>query len=329
MRILVRIIVPILLVVPVVYFVAIATEASHRLVNQQYRTSDCRTPAHAGLRYEPINYDGTSDEALLTEADPWECVGRASAAGDELRAGDGVRLAGWYLPSADPAVGPSGPTVVLAHGWTGNKSGQLEEAALFRQTMNVVLFDFRNHGQSGAAATTQGIHEQRDLHAVIDWVVEHKGPETIVLWGQSMGGHVAVNVAADDPRVDAVILDATHPRLTIPMANRIEEDYPFGQIAAIATVAGAWLRTGVNVIGDDPIDAIDDLGDRPVLVIAAGKDETIPVHEIEAMYRHAIAAGVSARIEVCPEAEHHESIDVCPEAYATWTSDFLATVLER
>ena len=37
---------------------------------------------------------------------------------------DGVRIAGWYVPAAN-GIGPTGPTVVLMHGFSGNKSGIL------------------------------------------------------------------------------------------------------------------------------------------------------------------------------------------------------------
>lgn len=316
------------LAVPIAYLAAIGVEASHRLVNQHTRSGECRIPAHVGLAYEAINYDVVADAALLDEPDPWDCVGAGAPAGDELVTEDGVRLAGWYIPATGD-IGPDGPTVILSHGWTGNKGSQLDEALMFVDRANVVLFDFRNHGQSQDAVTTQGIHEQRDLSAVIDWVVGTKGASEIILAGQSMGGHTTVNVAADDPRVDAVVLEATHPRVMLPMANRIEQDYPFGGPGAVATVLATWFRTGVNVASDDPIEAIDDLGDRPLLLVAAGSDDTIPVDEIEAMGDRALAAGVDARFEVCPEAEHHLVVETCPTEYQRWVDGLLDTVLDR
>lgn len=326
MRTVVRLVAALLVIAPLVYFTVIGVEASHQLVNQHTRSADCRTPGHVGVAYEPINYDGASDEPLLAAPDPTECATFAAPAGDGLVTVDGVSLAGWYLPSRAP-IGDDGPTVILAHGWTGNKSGQIDEALIFLERTNVVMFDFRNHGQSEAAPTTQGIHEQRDLAAVVDWVVREKGAETIVLWGQSMGGHTAVNVAADDERVDALILDVTHPTLRIPMANRLEaKGYPLGGLGAWATVLGAWVRTGVNVVSDDPIDAVTELGDRPVLMIAAESDDTIPVAEIRAMADHASAAGVDARFAVCEGAEHHLVVNTCPDDYARWMHEMLDAI---
>lgn len=313
-----------LVVAAVAYFGYIGVEASHRLVNRHTRNADCTTPAQLGIAYEAVNYDIATDaEMAAREPVMTECSSQGAAPGDALVTDDGVRLAGWYVPAAS-GIGPEGPTVVVSHGWTNNKSGVIETLSIFHDAYNVVLFDFRNHGQSQNSETTQGINEQRDLAAVLDWLVATKGPQTIVLWGQSMGGHAAVNVAADDPRVDALILDSTHSRLTVPMANRIENDgYPFGGGGAYAGVIGAWVRTGVNVLGDDPIQAIAELGSRPVLIIHAGADDTIPLSDAEAMRDAALGAGVNARLEVCPDAGHADVIETCPDDYRRWVDELL------
>lgn len=225
------------------------------MVNRHYRTPDCRTPAHLGIEYDAINYDEATDARLQAEPDPLNCTGpREVELGDDLVTADGVGLAGWYVPAANGT--PDGPTLVIAHGWTGNKSGGLDVLRLVNDRYNAGLFDFRNHGQSQDSQTTQGINEQRDLVAVIDWLTEHEGSDQIVLWGQSMGGHTAVNVAGDDERVDAVVLDSLHPRLIVPYALRAEEKgYPFGRLVAFAGMIGGLVRSGVNVWSDEPIDA--------------------------------------------------------------------------
>ena len=305
------------------YFGYLGMEASHRLVNRHTRNADCSTPAQLGIAYEPINYV-TEAQVTTGATGENECVAPGSMAGDQLLSSDGVKLAGWYVP-ASSGIGPGGPTVVVAHGWTNNKSGVLETLSIFHEGYNVVLFDFRNHHQSENSETTQGINEQRDFLAVLDWLEATKGPQTIILWGQSMGGHTAVNVAADDERVDALILDSTHSSLVVPLANRIEADgYPFGQIGAAATVAGTFMRTGVDVTRDDPIDAIDELGTRPVLLLHAGADETIPLADAEQIRDAGLAAGVNVRLEVCADAGHAELIDTCPDDYRRWVDEFLA-----
>lgn len=311
------------------YFGFAAAEGSRRLVEQDYRNPDCRTPAQLtpAIAYEALNYDDAGDVGLAArEPNPASCSSPGAEAGDALVSSDGIRLAGWYVPAAS-GIGPRGPTVVLSHGWTDNKSGILEALPVFHDDYNVVLFDFRNHGQSQDAETTQGIREQRDLAAILDWLEREKGPDWIVAWGQSMGGHAAVNLTARDERIDGLILDSIHSRLSVPAARRVESDgYPFGGFAALAIMVGTWVRTEVNVWSADPIEAIDDLGDRPVLIVNAGRDETIPVDDAEALRDAAVAAGVDARLEICAEAGHAGAIETCPDDYRRWVDAFLAEV---
>jgi uncharacterized protein len=325
MRRVVRIAAVALALVAVAYFGYIGVEASHRLVNQHTRNADCSTPSTLGIAYEAINYNYLPEAEVAARASgTTECVAAGSPPRDDVVTADGVRIAGWYV-SAASGIGPDGPTVVVSHGWTNNKSGVLETLSVFHDRYNVVLFDYRNHGQSDASQTTQGINEQHDLTAILDWLDAEKGPDTIVLWGQSMGGHTSANVAADDPRVDAVILDSTHSSLTVPMANRIERDgYPFGPVGAWAGILGAWVRTGVLVTADDPLGAVAELADRPLLIIHAGNDDTIPLADAERLRDAAAAAQVDVTLEVCPGAGHAEIIETCPDDYARWVAALMA-----
>lgn len=322
-----RTLLSVVLVTAVAYFGYMGMEGSHRLVNGFQTNSDCRTPDQLGIAYEAINYDIQTDAALAArESDMSDCSAPGQAAGDEVITADGVRLAGWYVPAAS-GIGPGGPTVILVHGWNDNKSGLLEDLPFFHDRYNAVLFDLRNTNQSQASQTTQGINEQRDVVAMIDWLVATKGPERIVLWGQSMGGHTAVNVAADDPRVDGLILDSTHSRVAVPMTNRIRlASYPFGEVGFLAIAFGAWIRTGVNILADDPVTAIDDLGDRPVLLIHPGHDDTIPLADAVALRDAALAAGVDARLEVCLDSGHGGPNDVCPDDYQRWIDALMERV---
>ena len=328
MHLVVRRLIGLLVILAVAYFGYMGMEGSHRLVNGFEPNADCRTPGQLGIAYEAINYDIATDAELAArEPDPNDCSASGAAPGDGLVTSDGMRLAGWYVPAASGG-GPEGSTVVLSHGWNDNKSGMLDVLPIFHDRYNLVLFDFRNHGQSADGQITQGIREQDDLAAVIDWLVAEKGQETIVLWGRSMGGHAAVNVAADDARVDGLILDSTHSRVRVPMSNRIGlAGYPFGEVGYVAVAFGAWLRTGVNVLADDPITAIDDLGSRPVLLIHPGNDDTIPLSDAEELRDAAVEAGVEARLEVCADSGHGGPSAACPTDYRRWVSDFMDEVL--
>ena len=316
-----------LLVALVAYFAYVGYEGSRRLTDPPTRTSDCRTPADMGWAYEAINYDVAGDEARVTSNAAADCAEARTAAGTALVGPGEVGLAGWYIPAGNGADA-SGPTVIVAHGWSDSKSGMLERAAVLHDTYNLVLFDFRNHGQSGRSPTTQGVREAGDVEAVVDWLETAKGPEQIALLGVSMGGASAVNEADDDERIDAIILESTHATAANAAQARIDRaGYPFSLPGSWAVLLGALVRTGEDVSAADPIQAVERLDGRPLLLISGGLDESIGPNDPEDMLAAADEAGVPAELHVCPGAGHGGSAGACAEDYPAWVLGFLDRVL--
>lgn len=316
-----------LLVAAVAYFAYVGYEGSRQLTDAPSPSNDCRTPAAFGWAYEPINYDIAGDAALEAEPDPTDCAARGAAAGDALTSFDDVPLAGWYVPAANGAD-PAGPTVVLAHGWSSNKSQLLDRAAMLHDSYNLVLFDFRNHGQSGETATTQGVREARDLHAVLDWLESSKGPTEVAVLGVSMGGASALLEAAADPRVDALVIESTHATLANAVQARLERSgYPLAMPGSWAVLLGTLLRTGEDASTADPAQAIASLDERPVLLVYGGADDAIGADDGEILRSAAEEAGSPTELQTCADAGHAESPEVCAEAYRGWVLGFLDRVL--
>jgi pimeloyl-ACP methyl ester carboxylesterase len=316
-----------LLVVLVAYFAYVGYEGSRQLTDPPNRTSDCRTPADMGWDYEAINYDRAGDASAVTTDTPDACSDARAEAGDTLVGPGDVPLAGWYIPAGNGAD-PTAPTVVVAHGWGDSKSGMLDRAAVLHATYNVVLFDFRNHGQSGRAPTTQGVREAGDLEAVVDWLVTAKGPEQIALLGVSMGGASALNEADDDERIDALVIESTHATLANAAQARLDRGgYPLSLPGSWAILLGTLMRTGEDVSAADPIQAVERLDGRPLLLINAGMDQSIGPSDAEDMLAAAEEAGVPAELEVCAAAGHAASNEACAEDYPGWVLGFLDRVL--
>lgn len=312
-----------LLVVLVTYLGYVGFEGSRQLTDAPHRSADCRTPATLGWDYEAINYDIATDAELADEPDPRTCSRLGAPAGDEVTTPDGMQIAGWWIP-AERSIGPSGPTVVLVHGWGSNKSGMLAIAEVLHAEYNLVLPDLRNHGQSSSGTTTQGVLEQQDLRAIVDWLVEAKGPEQIALLGSSMGGATSAALARTDRRIDALILDSTHATLANAAAARLAvSGYPLSVPGSWAILLGALFRTGQDVSLADPISSVARLGDRPLLILGGGLDDTIGPTDSAEMLAAAIDAGVRAELVVCDEAGHGAVIATCPDAYPGWVLGFL------
>lgn len=316
-----------ILVACVAYFGYVGYEGSRQLTDPPGRSADCRTPALLGWAYEPINYDGSMDVAMASEPDPQACIRQGPRAGTELAAADGVGLAGWYVPSASGA-GPTRPTVVLAHGWGSNKSAMLDRAAILHEAYNLVLFDFRNHGQSAPSPTTQGVREAADVRALLDWLERTKGPERVAVLGVSMGGATALAAADRDERVDALIVESTHATLAGAAQARLSvSGYPLAMPASWAILLGALIRTGEDMSSIDPLQSVERLDGRPLLLVYGGADNAIGATDAEDLRAAAEAAGNPVELRVCADAGHARSPDECPRDYAAWVLGFLERVL--
>src|SRR5829696_6926809 len=112
--------------------------------------------------------------------------------------GDGVLLTGWWFHGDSPKRG----TIIYLHGVADNRGSSLGIAGRFvPKGFDVIAYDSRAHGESQGDACTYGYDERKDLSRVLDKVEVRP----IILLGSSLGAAVALQSAAEDSRVDAVI----------------------------------------------------------------------------------------------------------------------------
>lgn len=111
-----------------------------------------------------------------------------------FRAADNVRLHGWYAPHDEPRG-----VALCLHGNAGNIT---HRAAMLRTLnglgLSTLVFDYRGYGRSQGKPSEQGILQ--DARAARAWLAERAGvaERDVVLIGGSLGGGVAVDLAARD-----------------------------------------------------------------------------------------------------------------------------------
>lgn len=104
-----------------------------------------------------------------------------------LKTADSLQLESWYAKH-DSAKG----TILMFHGHGSSKSGIIAEARkLYEMGYDVLLTDFRAHGNSEGNTTSIGIYESRDVKAVYDYA-KANGEKNIIIWGISMGAATAL-----------------------------------------------------------------------------------------------------------------------------------------
>lgn len=123
----------------------------------------------------------------------------------EFASGDGVDLRGWWNPGEVER-----PVIVFVHGLNGTRFELLEQAAESHQKgYGTLLFDLRNHGESGDAYTTLGVYASQDVCAAAAFVENASPGRPIVFWGVSLGAATALLGANRCRRAEAVIADSS------------------------------------------------------------------------------------------------------------------------
>jgi pimeloyl-ACP methyl ester carboxylesterase len=120
-------------------------------------------------------------------------------------AGDPKPRMAWFY------TGPTtSPTIILCHGYRSSRAEiQTMARALQNDSYNVFIFDFSGHGEAPGSSSL-GFRELQELQEVVRVVTERVDLDAnrLGLWGTDMGAYAALAVAADEPRVRAVVVDS-------------------------------------------------------------------------------------------------------------------------
>lgn len=114
----------------------------------------------------------------------------------ELTSADGNRIGAWWLP----CPGSERSTLYL-HGNAGNLSHRGNSIVKLRKKLNssVLIIDYPGYGKSTGSPSESGCYHAAD--AGYDFLVNEKkcAPEKMILYGGSLGGGVAIDLATRKP----------------------------------------------------------------------------------------------------------------------------------
>lgn len=124
-----------------------------------------------------------------------------------LTGDDGSTLYAWWIPAKDPGA----PTLIYFHGNYGNVGANAEHGArLARACCNVLLFDYRGYGRSTGPFPNES-RMYADAESAWRYVVDQKkvAPAQVILYGHSLGGAVAIEMAKRHPEAAGLIAEST------------------------------------------------------------------------------------------------------------------------
>ena len=257
---------------------------------------------------------------MLDGTDPKTTLGMAYEHA-QIAGRDGIELDAWFVPSTGAKR-----TIVICHGAGANKGNFIWFLPpLAHRGYNLVLFDFRAHGGSGGRVCTYGICEKDDVLAVVDWLKrEHPAQaERIVGLGSSLGSFALARAAAEDERIDAVVLDSpfTSPRefahFHLGGAGPIGRAFADGVLWLMSRISGGdFLHTGT-------LASVAAMKRRPLLVIHGADDVLMPAAHSQAIFD---AVAEPKRLWLGP-GPHSNIITAEPDEYSERLFAFLRETL--
>jgi uncharacterized protein len=228
----------------------------------------------------------------------------------EFKTGDGITLRGWWI------AGQSGsPVIIFCHGLNRSRLELLERAGeAHKRGYGVLLFDFRNHGESDRAHTTLGILESQDVQAASQFVRMKAPDQPQLLWGVSMGAATALLAVRDYGGFAGVVSDSAFPsfRETIEHHVRLLFHIPSFPVAdLIVWITG--LRMHIDPDTGNVEDAVRKFGNVPVLFIAGGADRRMPPGVAKRLFD--ANQSTKKKLIVVPGAGHGEAFSTDREQY--------------
>ena len=209
-------------------------------------------------------------------------------------------ICGWYIPCPGAKY-----TVLMFHGNAGNLGDRIDKISYLNSIgFNLFIIDYRGYGASSGKPTVAGVYA--DAKAAYDYLIteENIPASKIIIFGVSLGGAVAVNLAAEVSGYAGLILEGAFSSGR-DMAKQI---YPY--------VPNWFFSNKLNSI--DKIEKVT----APKLFIHSRRDEIVPFYLAERLFNKAVSP--KKLIEI--DGGHGEGFIVSKERYLKAISEFVESL---
>ncbi len=219
--------------------------------------------------------------------------------------GQSERLQGWWIP----AEKPDAPVMIYFHHNAINIGANVSQALQFHKLgYSIFLFDYRGFGQSeGAFPTESQLYE--DAQAAWNYLTQTRKilPNRIVIYGHSVGGAIAIDLAAKHPEAAALIVQSSFTSMR-DMTKRF----------------GVYWLLPIELLLRQHFDSLEKMKSikMPVLIITGTEDIQIPVEMGERLYA---ATSEPKQLMIIPGGGHDNHLS---EPYKQRIKQFINQVIK-
>lgn len=229
-----------------------------------------------------------------------------------LKTPDGLQLHAWFIPaySDQENTAPAKGTILFLHGNAENISSHTFGVLwIVLKGYNLMALDYRGFGKSEGSPSMAGA--ETDIQTALQYLTEKYPGQTLFVFGQSIGGTLAVSGVAKSPyqnRINGIIIDSAFSstrRIAREKVAQIWLLWPF-QYPLSFLVESHSAETDISGLT------------VPKLFITTEDDNIVPVHHTRLLFDKAEAP---KEIKIVPNGGHIRALSD-PQAKQTFL-DFL------
>ncbi|RYZ25919.1 MAG: alpha/beta hydrolase [Chitinophagaceae bacterium] len=226
------------------------------------------------------------------------------------------KLLNCWLINADSANG----TVLLFHGYGGEKSSMLDKADEFlKMNFNVLLVDFMGAGGSEGTQTTIGFKEAEEVKDCFEYL-QKKGEKNIHLFGTSMGAVAIMNAIADyNIQPKSIMIECPFGSMYKTVCARFDlVKVPTFPLAGMLMFWGG-MQNGFWAFSHNPISYAKAIS-CPTLLLYGEKDNRVSREEIDAIFTNLKGP---KKLVTYPLAGHENYLNKYKEKWVANVKNFL------
>lgn len=201
------------------------------------------------------------------------------------------RVHAWYLPAADHE---QAPTVLFLHGARRNLNGSAPRIERLRAVgFNVLAIDYRGFGKSSARLPSEASAVEDTLRAFEELKRREPDASRRFIYGYSLGGALAIELAARENGIAGVMVEASFTRIA----------------DLVAQSKWGWVP-GATLLVTQDFDSLARivLVDKPLLFLHGVNDGVVPHQMSDRLAAAAVRVPVALKRVVKVEGANHRGV---------------------
>ena len=219
------------------------------------------------------------------------------------------KVHGWWIKAAKT----SAPAVIYFHGNASNNGDTIDNAAIFHDLgLSTLLIDYRGYGKSSPTFPSE-TRVYEDAAAAWQYLIriQQIKPENIFVYGHSLGGAIAIELASQQPDMAGLIVEGT-----------------FTSIKDMAGLNSLFKLLPLNLIVRQRFDSLSKIASlqMPLLMFHGTDDEIIPLQMAKQLFEK---ASQPKKLVFIPQARHDNLHKVGSPEYINNLQQFITNNIQH